>query len=106
MEHLFEETSRRFPGALCLALGHLGDGNIHLSIASEAPFGDDMAVEALVYDGLRVIGGAFSAEHGVGLDKRAALARLGGATRLAAMRAIKQALDPEGRMNPGKVLEV
>jgi FAD/FMN-containing dehydrogenase len=106
MSVLFREVPKRFPGALCLALGHLGDGNIHLSVASDTPFGSDGAIEALIYGGLREIGGAFSAEHGVGLDKRAALARLGGTTRLAAMRAIKQALDPQGRMNPGKVLEL
>ncbi len=63
------------------------------------------AVEDLVYGGLEEMGGAFSAEHGVGLDKRKALARLGAGTRIATMRAIKQALDPQGRMNPGKVLE-
>lgn len=105
MARLFRETERRFPGAFCLALGHLGDGNIHLSIASETPFSGAEAVEDLVYGGLEETGGAFSAEHGVGLDKRAALARLGAGPRLATMRAIKRALDPEGRMNPGKVLE-
>ncbi len=105
MARLFGETERRFPGAFCLALGHLGDGNIHLSLASETPFEGAEAVEDLVYGGLEEMGGAFSAEHGVGLDKRKALARLGAGPRLATMRAIKQALDPEGRMNPGKVLE-
>jgi FAD/FMN-containing dehydrogenase len=105
MAHLFRETERRFPGAFCLALGHLGDGNIHLSLASETPFAGAEAVEELVYGELEAMGGAFSAEHGVGLDKRAALARLGAGTRIATMRAIKRALDPEGRMNPGKVLE-
>jgi FAD/FMN-containing dehydrogenase len=105
METLFRETQKRFPGALCLALGHLCDGNIHLSLASDTPYGDECAVEELVYGGLREMGGAFSAEHGVGLEKRTALARIGGATRLATMRAIKQALDPDHRMNPGKVLE-
>ncbi len=105
MERLFEETEARFPGTFCLALGHLGDGNIHLSIASETPFHDDAAVEELVYEGLREMGGAFSAEHGVGLDKRAALARIGAGSRIATMRAIKRALDPQNRMNPGKVLE-
>ncbi len=105
MERLFRETEARFPGTFCLALGHLGDGNIHLSIASETPFHDDAAVEELVYDGLRKMGGAFSAEHGVGLDKREALARIGAGTRIATMRAIKRALDPGNQMNPGKVLE-
>jgi FAD/FMN-containing dehydrogenase len=48
-------------------------------------------------------GGSISAEHGIGVMKRADLARLGDPVRLAAMRAVKQALDPLGIMNPGKL---
>ena len=90
----------------CLAyvIGHLGDGNLHLTIAARAPL-DELkpAIEELVYDGLKAMGGSFSAEHGIGLEKRDALARLGDAGKLATMKAVKQALDPRGMMNPGKV---
>ncbi|MEZ5924816.1 MAG: FAD-binding oxidoreductase [Hyphomicrobiaceae bacterium] len=104
VSRLFRETAVRFPGMVCLVLGHLGDGNLHLSLASDTPFDDVTAVEDVVFGGLREMGGAFSAEHGIGLDKREALARIGGQARLQTMRAVKRALDPLGRMNPGKML--
>jgi len=91
----------------CVAyvIGHLGDGNLHLTIAARAPLDAVKAeIEELVYDGLKSMGGSFSAEHGIGLEKKAALARLGDPGKLAAMKAVKQALDPLGLMNPGKVI--
>ncbi|EKE44720.1 FAD linked oxidase-like protein [Oceaniovalibus guishaninsula JLT2003] len=57
-------------------------------------------VESIVAD----LGGSFSAEHGIGLDKRGSMARRKDAVALDVMRAIKAALDPQGIMNPGKVL--
>ena len=54
--------------------------------------------------GLKEIGGSFSAEHGIGLEKRAALARHGDPVKLRLMRELKRMLDPDGLMNPGKVL--
>ncbi len=66
--------------------------------------GVDDVIDQAMFDGLQAIGGSFSAEHGIGLEKRAHLARLGQPRMLETMRAAKQVLDPAGIMNPGKVL--
>jgi FAD/FMN-containing dehydrogenase len=92
------------------AFGHLGDGNLHYNIfpppgqaaAAYAPL--RARLEAAVNDLALSLGGTFSAEHGIGRVKAAELARRGDPGRLAAMRAIKAALDPLGILNPGAVL--
>lgn len=98
----------RFPGTRVIAFGHLGDGNVHFNV--RAPAGEDdrawfardgAAVSAFVHDLVTAAGGTLSAEHGIGRLKRAEFARLADPARLAAMRAIKNALDPDGIMNPG-----
>jgi FAD/FMN-containing dehydrogenase len=90
--------------------GHLGDGNLHYNVfppKGERP-GAYKAVAGAVQDMVHTMtvarGGSFSAEHGIGRLKVGELARYGDAAKLAAMRAIKQALDPLGIMNPGAVL--
>ncbi|WP_303813232.1 FAD-binding oxidoreductase [Sandarakinorhabdus limnophila] len=99
-----------FPGGRVLAFGHLGDGNLHFNV--RAPAGDAAgawiadhrtAITARVHEMVATAGGSISAEHGIGVMKRDDLARLGDPARLAAMRAVKQALDPLGIMNPGKI---
>jgi FAD/FMN-containing dehydrogenase len=62
------------------------------------------AINRLVHDAVDALGGSISAEHGIGRLKRADLARFKGAVDLDVMRAIKHALDPNGILNPGKVL--
>jgi FAD/FMN-containing dehydrogenase len=83
--------------------GHMADGNLHLVIAA----GDDAAtrarVEDMVYRPLQAIGGSVSAEHGIGLEKRAYLPLSRSAAEISTMRLIKNALDPKGILNPGKV---
>ncbi len=100
-----------FPGSRVLAFGHLGDGNLHYNV--RAPAGADSgawvaahgaAVTGFVNDRVIAAGGTIAAEHGIGSVKAAELARVGDPARLAAMRAVKAALDPLGIMNPGKVL--
>lgn len=88
------------------ALAHLGDGNVHLSMGrdeawSEQEF-DDLC--KAVESGVKSMGGAISAEHGIGLDKLLTFNRNTSDASLSAMRAIKAALDPKGILNPGKVL--
>ena len=93
------------PGDCFLSvIGHLGDGNLHITVCvpADATVSKSQADEA-VFHGLKDMGGSISAEHGIGLDKRSALARHGDAGRLAAGRLIAAALDPNGLMNPGKV---
>ena len=90
--------------------GHLGDGNLHYNVfppqgGRAADFaGLAGAVKDTVHDLVAARGGSFSAEHGVGRAKVADLMRYGDPAKLAAMRAIKAALDPLGIMNPGAVL--
>jgi FAD/FMN-containing dehydrogenase len=100
------------PGIRNVIFGHLGDGNLHYNVArggdwSEAELlAQQDAVFTLVHDNVHAVGGSISAEHGVGQLKRDALVRYKDPVELALMRAIKQALDPQGIMNPGKVLAV
>ncbi len=92
------------PGARSLTVAHLGDGNLHFTAF---PTRDDAALKdrmmEMVEDVVAGMGGSFSAEHGVGLSKLNSMARRKNPVALEVMRAIKAALDPEGRMNPGKV---
>ena len=101
----------RFAGTTALAFGHLGDGNVHFHVL--APPGAERGaweesvgkhVSRFVHDEVTAWHGSISAEHGIGQMKRAELARLADPARLAMMRAIKQALDPQGLLNPGKLL--
>ncbi len=109
MKAYVEEVSasvRAFAGEnRSFVFGHMADGNLHLVIAA----GDDPAtrarIEALVYEPLAAIGGSVSAEHGIGLEKRAYLPLSRTAAEISTMRLIKRALDPKGILNPGKVFE-
>ena len=100
-----------FAGVRLVNFGHLGDGNLHYNV--QAPVGADAAaflrereaaVNKLVYDAVSSFGGSISAEHGIGALKRDELAARKSPVALKLMRAIKQALDPAGRMNPGRLL--
>ena len=88
-------------------IGHLADGNLHVTVNSDRPITnayDEVAPH--IYNGLNEIGGSFSAEHGIGLEKRGALARYGDPGKLALARSIKRLLDPDNLMNPGKILDL
>jgi FAD/FMN-containing dehydrogenase len=100
-----------FPGVALIDFGHLGDGNLHYNV--QAPAGasageflarHEKAVNAIVYDAVAAHGGSISAEHGIGALKRDELRARKSPVALALMRSIKQALDPQGRMNPGRLL--
>jgi FAD/FMN-containing dehydrogenase len=100
----------RWPGGKLIAVGHAGDGNVHISL--QAPRGTPREVwlrnaEAIEDTVNRIAvahGGSFSAEHGIGQSKRHAMAALRDPVALHLMRAIKAAIDPRGIMNPGKML--
>jgi FAD/FMN-containing dehydrogenase len=101
----------RFPGTRASGFGHLGDGNVHFHV--RAPAGTDPAdwygaqvtvVSAFVHDLVAAAGGSISAEHGIGQMKIAELARLSSPARMGALRAIKQAFDPDWLFNPGKLI--
>jgi FAD/FMN-containing dehydrogenase len=96
------EIERAFPGARASAFGHLGDGNVHFHVRANEH--DPAAVTAMVHDLVTAAGGSISAEHGIGQMKLAEFERLAPPGRIAALRAIKHALDPHGLMNPGKLV--
>ncbi len=100
-----------FPGVSASGYGHLGDGNIHFHV--RAPQGVDAAawrksqgkpITAMVYDLVTAMGGSISAEHGIGQMKLDEFARLSSPARLLALRSVKAGLDPQGLMNPGKLV--
>lgn len=99
-----------FPGVRIVAYGHVGDGNLHYNI-SKPPGSDDApfkvqaeAIMRVIYDSTLEDAGSISAEHGLGQSKRAAAQHYKAPLELELMRSIKQALDPAGLMNPGKLL--
>jgi FAD/FMN-containing dehydrogenase len=81
--------------------GHVGDGNLHVNILGLAP-GDD-TVDHAVLELVARHGGSISAEHGIGVAKRADLHLTRTPAEIAAMRSIKAALDPDARLNPGVI---
>ena len=99
-----------FPGARLVVFGHLGDGNLHYNLSGpegvDAEGFMDHAERAnrIVHDLVARYGGSFSAEHGVGQLKRDDLVRYKSPVELRLMQAVKRAFDPQGLMNPGKVL--
>jgi FAD/FMN-containing dehydrogenase len=103
-------VTQRWPGVRPVAFGHVGDGNVHFNV-SQAPGADKTAFLALwpamsdmVHALVHRYGGSISAEHGIGQMKAEEIRRYKDPAALAAMGAIKRALDPLGIMNPGKVL--
>jgi FAD/FMN-containing dehydrogenase len=102
-----------FPGVRIVCFGHLGDGNLHYNQSQSSHLsGQDnanfiagtSAVNRVVHDLVHELGGSISAEHGLGQLKRAEILRYKGTVEMDMMRAIKHAIDPHDRMNPGKVL--
>ena len=100
-----------FPGVRLVDFGHLGDGNLHYNV--QAPPGvaaadfvreHEAAVNRIVYDAVGERAGSISAEHGIGALRRDELVHRKSPVAIGLMRAIKQALDPRGLMNPGRVL--
>lgn len=103
----------KIPGIRLVNFGHLGDGNLHYNV--QAPNGTDGAVflrdfedivNTWVFDQVKAFAGSISAEHGVGSLKADKLTHYKDPTALAMMKAIKQALDPQSIMNPGRVIKI
>jgi FAD/FMN-containing dehydrogenase len=100
----------RWPAGKMVAIGHAGDGNIHVSLKAPPGVsredwvaqagGADMAVNEIAAE----LGGSFSAEHGIGQSKLHVMQALKDPLAIELMRAVKHTLDPRGVMNPGKVL--
>lgn len=91
------------PGARLNAFGHLGDGNIHFNVLI-APEHDAAVLNRIVHDVVARYGGSISAEHGIGQYRVAELVRYRSSEEMALLHKLKRALDPEGLLNPGKVV--
>ncbi|NLO81381.1 MAG: FAD-binding oxidoreductase [Xanthomonadaceae bacterium] len=110
IERASAACEQALPGIRVCAFGHVGDGNIHFNLTQ--PTGMEKqaflrqwgAFNRLVHDIAVAMGGSISAEHGIGLLKREELRRYKDPVALDLMRTLKQALDPQGLLNPGKVL--
>ena len=103
--------AQQLPGVRMVNFGHLGDGNLHYNV--QCPLNSDAAeflqaheaqVNHCVYEAVKSFGGSISAEHGIGRLKAETLPHYKDPVALAMMRSIKQALDPQNLMNPGRVL--
>ena len=111
VEAAVPDVERRFPGVRAVAFGHLGDGNVHFHVLAPAgavrgewETAEGKAISGYVHDRVTEWGGSISAEHGIGPMKVGELGRLGDPVQLGMMRAVKQALDPQGLLNPGKLV--
>lgn len=108
MQELFE---REYPGFDVVWFGHIGDGNLHINIVKAADVDDDTFIRQCeqvthaLADKLAAHGGSISAEHGIGLVKKAALGSTRSAVEIEIMRGIRKVLDPAGIMNPGKLFD-
>jgi FAD/FMN-containing dehydrogenase len=106
-----DRLQKAYPDIRIVAFGHLGDGNIHYNVSMTIPAQnrtfikhEETKVNQLVYSVVQALGGSISAEHGLGQLKRDEITHYKSELELDLMRAIKKALDPNGLMNPGKVL--
>ncbi len=101
---------QRFPAVRMVIFGHLGDGNLHYNVSPPVGMEEQEFVAlqpqiyATVHDQVHAFGGSISAEHGIGQLKLEENARYKSTVELRLMRALKQAIDPLGIMNPGKML--
>ncbi len=111
VEHATAVLAQKVPGMRLVNFGHLGDGNLHFNV--QAPEGMDAKafletreheINHIVYDAVAEFGGSISAEHGIGTLKAATLPEYQSPVALSMMRTIKQALDPQGIMNPNCML--
>jgi FAD/FMN-containing dehydrogenase len=104
-------VARLVPEGFVVAYGHAGDGNLHFNVSQRAGtetqtfLAHEAFLKRAMHDLVASLKGTFSAEHGIGQLKVQELARYAQPEELAAMRSIKQALDPRGILNPGKVLQ-
>jgi FAD/FMN-containing dehydrogenase len=103
-------VERHVPQGVLVSYGHLGDGNLHFNINQRAGTqvfqlqAVEQKLKRAIHDFVKEFGGSFSAEHGIGQLKVFELERYANPVELDLMRRVKQAFDPNGIMNPGKVL--
>ena len=111
VETALPKVETEFPGCTAVAFGHLGDGNVHFHVLApggatrgEWELSEGKRISAYVHDLVTQWDGSISAEHGIGQMKRGELARLSDPVHLSLLKSVKSALDPQGILNPGKLV--
>jgi len=101
-----ENLRRAYPDVRFIFYGHAGDGNLH-AVVSVGQSGPEIqkAIDTAIFEAVRNVGGSISAEHGIGKSRLPYLSWTRSAEELALMKTIKQALDPKGILNPGKLFD-
>ncbi|MCP1471482.1 FAD/FMN-containing dehydrogenase [Sphingobium sp. OAS761] len=99
------DVRRTLPDARLFSFGHAGDGNLHFVVApGRGREGDAAQVDRIVFSHVAALNGSIAAEHGIGIHRREAITYCRSPEELSLMRQMKQALDPAGILNPGKIL--
>jgi FAD/FMN-containing dehydrogenase len=107
IETVTKMMTRDIPDVLVAAFGHLGDNNIHISVAAEGcKTTHAKTIEKHVYESLKPFEGAISAEHGIGLEKKSYLSISRTPAEIGLMKSLKKMMDPKNILNPGKVLSL
>ncbi len=110
MEDLDKVLTQAYPTWEVVWFGHIGDGNLHINILRPAGMTKEefvkecRKVDVMVFDAVKKYKGSISAEHGVGLTKKSFLNYTRSNAEIEIMRGIKNVFDPDGIMNPGKVI--
>ena len=97
---------QRWPESQCYVLGHIADGNLHLFIKPGLEGDWHNECDQTVYQALKAFNGSVSAEHGIGIEKKAWLSQSRSDVEVDVMRKLKHMLDPQNLLNPGRVFDV
>jgi FAD/FMN-containing dehydrogenase len=103
-DRLTARLQDEWPGAAAYIFGHIADGNLHIFTTPHDNGIHRQLSDGIVYGCLDGLDGSVSAEHGIGLEKKAWLPASRSAAELALMRTLKTTLDPQNILNPGKIL--
>src|SRR5271165_4614908 len=108
LDHVQNRLATEVDDCTLVVFGHIADNNLHAMAIRSCPFAADERhlIKAIMYEQLRAAGGSVSAEHGIGLDKKAALPVTRTSAELALMRRIKRCMDPHDLLNPGKIVDL
>ena len=101
---ILARLEKEWPAYRRFVFGHLGDGNLHIIVAGPPSLEAKKGIEKCVYEPLAARSGSVSAEHGIGLEKQPWLPLSRSVAEIALMKQIKRSLDPNGILNPGRVL--
>ncbi len=105
VQEVHSRLAREMPEQRCYTFGHLGDGNLHFAVVGGGSESARHQVEEIIYSPLAARQGSISAEHGIGRERLEWLSLSRSPSEIALMKQLKQALDPRGILNPGRVFQ-